>query len=46
MPASIKIGAAPTAFQARTGELTAPGILTIARLKSSFEFLREVIAFP
>src|SRR6267378_3965172 len=39
----MKIGAAPTAFQARTGEFTAPGIVTTARLKSSSEFLREVI---
>src|SRR5260370_36309137 len=42
----MKIGAPPTAFHARTGEFTAPGILTVARLKRSFECLREVITFP
>ncbi|WP_331961629.1 hypothetical protein [Candidatus Binatus sp.] len=44
LPLSIKIGIAPTAFHARTGEFTAPGILTLARLKSSSDFLRDVIA--
>jgi hypothetical protein len=42
----MKIGAAPTAFHARTGEFTAPGILTEARLKSSSDFLRDVTAIP
>src|SRR5260370_11902102 len=42
----MKIGDAPTAFHARNGEFTAPGILTLARLKRSFECLREVITFP
>jgi hypothetical protein len=42
----MKIGAAPTAFHARTGEFTAPGIVTLARLKSSSEIFREVIAIP
>jgi hypothetical protein len=42
----MKIGAAPTAFHARTGEFTAPGILTLARWKSSSEFFCEVTAIP
>src|ERR1700722_15900606 len=42
----MKIGAAPTAFHARTGEFTAPGILTLARWKSSSDCLREVTANP
>src|ERR1700719_3635651 len=46
LPLSTKIGAAPTAFHARTGEFTAPGILTLARWKSSSDFLREVTAIP
>jgi hypothetical protein len=44
LPLSMKIGAAPTAFHARTGEFTAPGILTLARLTSSSDFFREVTA--
>jgi hypothetical protein len=40
----MKIGASPTAFHARTGEFTAPGILTLARLTSSSDFFREVTA--
>src|ERR1700719_2710106 len=46
LPLSMKIGAAPTAFHARTGELTAPGILTLARWNSSSDCLREVTANP
>ena len=44
LPLSMKIGALPTAFHARTGEFTAPGILTLARLKSSSDFFLDVIA--
>src|SRR5580692_2707182 len=44
LPLAMKIGAASTAFHARTGEFTAPGILTLARWKSSFDFFREVTA--
>src|ERR1700722_703282 len=44
LPLSMKIGAAPTAFHARTGEFTAPGILTLARWNSSSDFFCEVTA--
>src|SRR5579863_4634896 len=41
-PRTIKTGVRPTAFQARTGELTAPGIFFAARAKRAVEFLYEL----
>jgi hypothetical protein len=37
----MNTGALPTAFQARTGELTAPGIIFSARAKRAFYFILE-----
>src|SRR5208283_129501 len=42
-PRSIKMGAPPTASQARTGELTAPGIFSEARSKRAEDFLFNII---
>src|SRR5208282_506484 len=43
---STKNGAPPTAFHARTGEFTAPGMFFSARANRSFDFLFETIASP
>src|SRR5690349_15209043 len=41
-PRAMKAGVWPTAFQARTGELTAPGIFFAARAKRAAEFSCEI----
>src|ERR1700730_6262858 len=42
---STKSGEPPTAFHARTGELTAPGMIALARINRSFDLFTGIIDY-